>query len=84
MPCSGHEHTRVDGVGILIGDLDAELLLNSHDDLNGVKAVKAEVVGEVSGGLNLWWVSVSAGGYIQVSGTVETYVGGVVDLRIDC
>lgn len=46
--------TRVDGVGILVGDLDAELLLDGHDDLDGVEAVEAEVVGEVGGGLDLW------------------------------
>lgn len=46
-------HTWVDGVGVLVGDLDAELLLDGHDDLNGVETVQAEVVGEVSGGLDL-------------------------------
>ena len=35
-------------------DLDAELLLAGHDDLDGVEAVEAEVVGEVGGGLDLW------------------------------
>jgi hypothetical protein len=44
----------VDRVGVLVGDLDAELLLNGHDDLDGVEAVKTEVVGEVSGGLDLY------------------------------
>lgn len=43
----------MDAVGILVGDLDAELLLDGHDDLNGVEAVETEVVGEVSGGLDL-------------------------------
>ena len=43
----------MDRVGVLVGNLDAELLLNGHDDLNGVKAVKTEVVGEVGGGLDL-------------------------------
>jgi hypothetical protein len=47
--------TRVDGVGVLVGDLDAELLLDGHDDLNGVETVQAEVVGEVSSGLDLSW-----------------------------
>jgi hypothetical protein len=37
----------VDGISILIRDLNAELLLNSHDDLDGVKGVETEVVGEV-------------------------------------
>lgn len=45
--------TGVDGVGILVGDLDAELLLDGHDDLDGVERVEAEVVGEVSGRLDL-------------------------------
>lgn len=44
----------MDGVGILVGDLDAELLLDGHDDLDGVKGVEAEVVSEVSGGLDLY------------------------------
>lgn len=43
----------MDGVGVLVGDLNAEFLLNGHDDLNGVEAVEAKVVGEVSGGLDL-------------------------------
>ena len=46
--------TGVDRVGILVGDLNAELLLDSHDDLDGVKRVETEVVGEVSGGLDLF------------------------------
>ena len=45
----------MDGVGLLVGNLDAEFLLDSHDDLNGVQAVQAEVVGEVSGGLDLYF-----------------------------
>lgn len=43
----------VDGVGVLVGDLNAEFLLNGHDDLNGVERVKTEVVGEVSGGTDV-------------------------------
>lgn len=43
----------MDRVGILVGDLDAELLLDGHDDFDGVERVEAEVVGEVSGGLDL-------------------------------
>jgi hypothetical protein len=43
----------VDRVGILVGDLNAEFLLDGHDDLDGVKRVEAEVVGEVSGGLDV-------------------------------
>lgn len=45
--------TGVDAVGVLVGDLDAELLLDGHDDLNGVETVQAEVVGEVGSGLDL-------------------------------
>jgi hypothetical protein len=45
--------TGVNAVGVLVGDLDAELLLDGHDDLDGIEAVKTEVVGEVSGGLDL-------------------------------
>jgi hypothetical protein len=48
------ELTAVDGVGILIGDLDAELLLYRHNNLNGVQAVQAKVVCEVSSGLDLY------------------------------
>jgi hypothetical protein len=43
----------VDRVGILVGNLDAELLLDGHDDLHGVQAVQTEVIGEVRGRLNL-------------------------------
>jgi hypothetical protein len=45
--------TGVDGVGVLVGNLNAEFLLNGHDDLNGVKRIKTEVVGEVSAGTDL-------------------------------
>jgi hypothetical protein len=43
----------VNGVGVLVGNLDAELLLDSHDDLDGVEAVETEIVGEVSRALDL-------------------------------
>ena len=43
----------MDVVGVLVGDLDAELLLDGHDDLDGVEAVEAEVVGEVGGRLDV-------------------------------
>lgn len=43
----------MDVVGVLVGDLDAEFLLDGHDDLDGVEAVEAEVVGEVGGGLDV-------------------------------
>ena len=46
--------TAVDLVGLLVGDLNAELLLYRHDNLDGVQAVQAEVVAEVGGGLDLW------------------------------
>lgn len=37
----------VDGVCVLVGDLNAEFLLDSHHNLNGIQAVQAEVVREV-------------------------------------
>jgi hypothetical protein len=43
----------VDRVGVLVGDFDAELLLDSHDDFYRVERVEAQVVGEVGGGLDL-------------------------------
>ena len=46
--------TGVDGVGILVGNLNAKLLLNGHDNLDGIERVEAEVVGKVSGGLDLY------------------------------
>ena len=45
--------TAVDLVGLLVGDLNAELLLYRHDDLDRVQAVQAEVVAEVGRGLDL-------------------------------
>lgn len=48
-----NERTRVDVVGVLVGDLNAELLLDGHDHLDGIERVEAEVVGEVGGGLDL-------------------------------
>jgi hypothetical protein len=56
----GGDLTAVDGIGILIGDLDAELLLYRHDNLDRVQAVQAEVVGEVSSGLDLLSSEMSA------------------------
>lgn len=52
-PVCTPELTRVDGVSILVGNLNAEFLLNGHDDLDGIERVEAEVVGKVSGGLDL-------------------------------
>lgn len=37
----------LDFVSILVRDLNRELLLNSHDDFDGVQTVKTEIVGEV-------------------------------------
>ena len=64
--------TAVDGIGLLVGDLNAELLLqvrtiisfpkarqqsiyllNGHHDLNGIQAVKTEVICEVGAGVDL-------------------------------
>jgi hypothetical protein len=45
--------TGVDAIGVLVGDLDAEFLLDGHDDLDGVEAVETEVIGEVGGGLDV-------------------------------
>lgn len=43
----------MDGVRLLVGDLQGELLFYRHDNLNGVQAVEAQVVGEVGGGLDV-------------------------------
>lgn len=68
--------TTVDGIGILVGDFDAEFLfegknisiqlkvgiivitlypylLNGHNNLNGIQAVKSKVVCEVGGAVDL-------------------------------
>jgi hypothetical protein len=37
-----------------VGDLDAKLLLDGHDDLDGVERVEAEVRGECGGCGELW------------------------------
>lgn len=70
------KHTAVDLVGLLVGDLDAELLLvqlsetctvpvfsegknsstyllDGHHHLDGVQAVKTEIVGEVGNTVDL-------------------------------
>lgn len=73
----------MDGVGVLVGDLDAELLLDGHDDLNGVETVQTEVVGEVGGRLDLEG-GVRCGLYSLreiAHGGSETYVGSIVDLE---
>lgn len=41
---------RVDGVGLGVGDLNGKLLLDGHDDLDGVERVEAEVGGERGSG----------------------------------
>lgn len=38
---------------LLVWDLDGKLLLNCHDDLDGVQAVESEILGEVRAGLEL-------------------------------
>lgn len=43
----------MDGVGVLVGNLDAKLLLDGHDDFDGVEGVEAEIIGEVGDGLDL-------------------------------
>lgn len=43
----------VDGIGILVGDLNAEFLLNGHNNLNGIQAVKSKVVCEVRRAVDL-------------------------------
>lgn len=40
-------------IGLSVGDLDGELILNGHDDLDGVEGVETKVVGELAGGANL-------------------------------
>lgn len=37
----------MDGVCLLVRDLDAELFFNGHNDLDGVQAVQAQVVLEM-------------------------------------
>ena len=40
-------------VGLGVGDLDAELLLEGHDELDGVEGVEAQVAREGGGGGHL-------------------------------
>jgi len=40
---------RGDLIGLGIWNLNGELLLNSHDDLDGVEGVETEIAGERSG-----------------------------------
>ena len=41
--------TTVNGIGLLVWNLDAELLLNGHDHLDGVERVQSKVIGEMRG-----------------------------------
>jgi hypothetical protein len=43
----------VDGVSLLVGDLNAEFLLDGHHNLDGVETVKSEIVREVGGAVDL-------------------------------
>lgn len=36
--------TTMDSIGILVGDLNAEFLLYRHNNLNGIQAIKTQVV----------------------------------------
>lgn len=46
----------MDGIGLLVRDLDAELLLYRHNNLDGIQAVQTKVVGEVGSGLDLYGI----------------------------
>lgn len=41
------QHTAVNGIGFLVRNLDAELLFNGHDYLDGVQAVQTQIILEV-------------------------------------
>src|SRR5690242_1061328 len=43
----------LDVLGLLVGDLDLELLLHRHDELDDVERVRAEVLDEARGDLDL-------------------------------
>lgn len=43
----------VDSVGLLVGDLNAELLLNSHHNLNSIQGIQTKVVREVGRAVDL-------------------------------
>lgn len=40
-------HTTVNGISLLVWNLNAELFLNSHDYLNSVETVQTKIVGEM-------------------------------------
>ena len=46
----------MNGIGLLVRDLDAELLLYRHNNLDGIQAVQTKVVGEVGSGLDLYGI----------------------------
>lgn len=56
---------RLDLIGILIGDLDGELLLDGHDNLDSVQRIQTEISVEVGleGDLNKWRVGRIRGKY---------------------
>ena len=75
----------MDAVGVLVGNLDAELLLDGHDDLDGVEAVEAKIVGEVGSGLDLFgqvrdYCTLRKNQVPPVFSENGTYVGVIVDL----
>jgi hypothetical protein len=46
--------TAMDGIGLLVGNLNAELFLDRHNHLHGVQAVQSKVVLEVCCSADLW------------------------------
>lgn len=64
----------MNGIGILVGNLNAELLLDGHDNLDGIEAVETKIVGEVSGRLELFHGlgklirKACTGGYVRSGG----------------
>jgi len=41
------QHTAVNGIGLLVRDLNAELLFNGHHDFDRIQAVQTQVILEV-------------------------------------
>jgi hypothetical protein len=76
-PFRAPARTAVDGIGLLVGDLDAELLLDGHDDLDRVEAVEAEVVVEVRLDVELGRVSCGRAG-------AGAGAGGTASLPLMC
>ena len=50
-------HTAVDGVGLLVRNLNAELFLNGHHYLDSIERVQSEIIREVCLPRNLSGVS---------------------------